>query len=94
VEKLEEQISELLLKIEMMPEFKDWCIDILKENYSDEIEKKLKIFENINRNINSEEKKLKNLTDLLLDEIISKDEFIEKKEALKVSLERLKEQRN
>jgi uncharacterized membrane protein YheB (UPF0754 family) len=94
VEKLEEQISELLLKIEMMPEFKDWCIDILKENYSDEIEKKLKLFENINRNINSEEKKLKNLTDLLLDEIISKDEFIEKKEALKVSLERLKEQRN
>jgi hypothetical protein len=78
----------------MMPEFKDWCIDILKENYSDEIEKKLKIFENINKNINSEEKKLKNLTDLLLDEIISKDEFVEKKEALKVSLERLKEQRN
>ncbi len=78
----------------MMPDFKDWCIDILKENYSDEIEKKLKIFENINKNINSEEKKLKNLTDLLLDEIISKDEFVEKKEALKVSLERLKEQRN
>ena len=94
VEKLEEQISELLSKIEMMPEFKEWCIDILKENYSDEIEKKLKIFENINKNINSEEKKLKNLTDLLLDEFISKDEFIGKKEALKVSLERLKEQRN
>jgi hypothetical protein len=76
-----------------MPEFKDWCIDILKENYSDEIEKKLKVYENINKNIYNEEKKLKNLTDLLLDEIISKDEFLNKKEDLKISIERLKEQR-
>jgi len=90
---LETQIHDLLSKIEIMPEFKDWCIDILKENYSDEIEKKLKVYENINKNIYSEEKKLKNLTDLLLDEIISKDEFLNKKEDLKVSIERLKEQR-
>jgi hypothetical protein len=77
-----------------MPEFKDWCIGILKENYSDEIEKKLKIFDNINKSIHSEERKLKNLTDLLLDEIISKEDFVYKKESLKLSIEKLKEQRN
>jgi hypothetical protein len=66
----------------------------LKENYSDEIEKKLKIFDNINKSLHSEERKLKNLTDLLLDEIISKEDFVYKKESLKLNIEKLKDQRN
>lgn len=63
---------------------------ILKKNYDTEVEKKLKMYDNINRTINREEIKLKKLTDLLLEEIISNDEYKNKKVSLIESIERLK----
>lgn len=94
VERLEEQIIDILKKIEIIPDFKDWCLNILKENHSEEIEKKEKLNNSMNRNIGRMENKLKNLTDLLLDDIISKDEFLIKKQSLKEEIVRLKEKRD
>ncbi len=48
------------------------------------------MYDNINRTINREEIKLKKLTDLLLEEIISNDEYKNKKVSLIESIERLK----
>jgi len=93
LEKLEKQIFDILLSIEIIPEIKDWCVSVLKENNNDEVAKRLKLYNSIGFSINREEKKLKNLTDLLLDEVIDKEEFIDKKESIKMNIERLKEER-
>jgi site-specific DNA recombinase len=94
VEKLEEQISKILTNLEIIPEFKQWAIQVLKDNYKEEVDKQVQIVESINRTLSAEERKLKNLTDLLLDELISKDEFLTKKTDIKHTIERLKEKRD
>lgn len=94
IEELENQILEILSKIEIKPRFKNWAINQLKNNLWDEMETRLKILDNINRTLSWEERKLNNLTEFLLDEIITKDEFDLKKNSIKLKIERLKGERD
>jgi site-specific DNA recombinase len=94
IEDLETQIIDILSIIEIRKEFKQWAVKVLKNNCNKEMDKKLKVLSNINKSLTLEEKKLNNLTDLLLDETLSKDEFSIKKESIKVNIERLKDERN
>jgi len=58
------------------------------------METRFKILDNINRTLASEERKLNNLTEFLLDEIITKDEFDLKKKSIKLKIEKLKSERD
>jgi len=94
LQNLEVQILNILSGIEIKKEFKEWAIKLLKDDCNDMIEQKLKILNNINKTLMSEEKKLKNLTDLLLDETITKEEYSEKKDSIKFNIENLRTQRD
>ena len=94
LEQLEEQILDLLESIELIPEFRDWAIQTLKETYDTEVENTLIEFDNINKAIVKEEGKLKKLTDLLLEDILTSDDYKIKKKSLVTSIEKLKNQRD
>ena len=94
VDNLELQISNVLRWIELIPEFKDWAVWVIKNNYDTEIENKLAMQENIDKTIRREEIKLKKLTDLLLEDIITSEDFKIKKLSMAESIERLRGERD
>jgi len=55
IENLEIQIVSILNKLEIIPELKDFVLKLLKNNYTWEVEKRLKKLENINSLILREE---------------------------------------
>jgi site-specific DNA recombinase len=81
-EELEKQIDEILSEIEIISDFKDWAISIIKSNYKEEQEN---LLENKDRLLVLErdsKKKLNDLVDLLLDWIIDKSIYNFKKNYL------------
>lgn len=94
IEDLEQQISSILKSIEIEPEFKNWVFATIKENYRNEFETRINIYENLNKTIISEEKRLKNLTDMLLDELIDKETFTLKKNEIQEKIISLNDKKN
>lgn len=50
-DKLEIQIKEELERYQIMPEFRDWALEVLRENNDKEIEERTKIHDSINKTI-------------------------------------------
>lgn len=94
IENIEEQIANILKSIEIEPEFKEWVFATIKENYNSEFESRIKIFENLNNAIISEDKRLKRLTDMYLDSLINKEGYKNNKQEIEEKIENLKNQRN
>lgn len=94
VEVLEAQIRDILESIEIGTDFQKWIYATIRENFNSEFETRIKIFETLNSSIISEEKKLWNLTNMLLEELINKDEFTSKKRELQDKIENLKSRRD
>jgi len=91
---LEDQIVKILESIEIEDDFQKWIFATIKENFNSEFETRIKIFENLNSSITSEEKKLKNLTNMLLEEMIDKEEFIVRKREFQEKIENMKIRRD
>ncbi|MBT3852770.1 hypothetical protein HOF65_01925 [bacterium] len=72
---MEEQINIVLDSIEIIPEFKQWGLDLLKKDYNIQVEQNKKIQASIRKKISENEIRLHRLTDLLLDESIDKKEY-------------------
>lgn len=64
---LENQINILLENVEIIPEFRDLAIEILKSEYKAELEKNNAIKESLERALKENEKKLEKILDLLID---------------------------
>ena len=94
IESLEEQIVIILESIEIDLWFKKWVYEAIKENYNTEFEARAKIFDSLVSSIVSEEKREKNLTNMLLDELISKDDFTDKKNEIQKNIVSLKDKRD
>ena len=94
VEVLEEQIDQEIQKISILPEFKDWALDVLKEEYKKETLQNETIKCSVQNALNSAERKLCKLTDLLLGELITEEEFTKKKSELQKEVIDLKSKRN
>lgn len=91
VEDLESQIDNLLLSIEIMPEFKEWWLEILKESFASEIKLKEEIQRKMQLSLDESEKKLRNLTEALIWELIDKEEFVMTKKLIKIDIEKYRE---
>lgn len=79
VEKLEAQIIDILKSIEILPEFTEWAINIIKRDFHKELEEREIIYNNLQKELKTQENKLNNLTDMLLEERIDKDDFDRRK---------------
>lgn len=88
---LERQIDDILSSIEIIPEFKEWGLEILKEDFKNEYKTKEAITNNLYTALDESERKLKNLTEALIWELIDKEEFLISKKQIKIDIERWRE---
>jgi len=80
---LEAEIASIMSQFEIAPEFKEWWLDILKRDFENEILVKETIQKKMQSSLDSSEKKLKNLTEALIWELIEKDEYVITKNQIK-----------
>lgn len=92
VQKLETQIIDILKSVEILPEFRDWALDIIKRDYHKELEQRELIYGNLQKELKKQETKLNNLTDLLLEERIDTDDFDRRKKWIKQEIKDLEKQ--
>lgn len=90
---LEIQIQEILSTITIIPDFLEWALNVLKNKNQMEVTDRQSIYTNLNTSIELEQKKIDKLTDHLLNEIISPDEYKKKKEEMKKTILSLQSQR-
>ena len=79
---LENQIDNLLTKIQISEEFKNWALKYLHEVHEQEIDDRTVIYKSLQEAYNATQGKLDSLLDLRIRELISDDEYKEKKESL------------
>lgn len=89
--KIEEETEEVLSQITILPEFRDWALEALRENNDNEIEDRTAIHESQTKAILSTQKQIDNLTRMRLKEMINDDEYIEQKEELNGEMRTLRE---
>ncbi len=92
LDKLEEQINNILDSVEILPEFKQWWLKYLKEEIKDVLIEKQNIIYWLEKNIKILEKKLDILFDYLMDETIDKDDYDKRKLDMKKQLNNYKTQ--
>ncbi len=90
-QELEQQIDTYLAGITILPEFRDWALEVLRDNTDQEIEDRTKIHENQTKSLLATQKQLDILTKMRLRDLITDDEYIEQREALAGEISRLKE---
>lgn len=88
---LNEQVSDILSGITILPEFKDWALEVLKSNHSHEVESRSEIQAAQAKAILSKQREVDNLTNMRLREQVTDTEYIDKREQLTSELKLLKE---
>ena len=91
-EDLEKQIENELSKITILPQFRDWALEILSEQNDKEIEAREKIYENQQRSLSKTQKELDELTKMRYRDLIDDEEYKKQKEELKINIDTLKKQ--
>lgn len=90
VEDMEGQIERELMKLTILPEFKDWALEILNEQNDGEIEKRTKVYESQQTAMNDAQRQLDNLTKMRYRELIDDAAFIKERDELKTSIAKIK----
>jgi len=80
---LDEQIDKALSKITILPEFYQWALEILKEDHQQETKNSQSVYESQNKRLEEIEKGLNRLLELVMEGVISKEDYSTKKEELK-----------
>jgi site-specific DNA recombinase len=90
-DKLEELIKEEIGKFTILPQFRDWALEVLRESHKDEVSERKEIFKNLEKSYKAAENKINNLIDMRASDDITKDEFDLKKEEYTAEKARIKE---
>ena len=90
LDKLERQIEQELASLTIIPEFRDWALEILNENNDREIEDRSKIHEMQSKTLLSTQAELDNLTKMRYRDLIDDDMFIKQKNELQNKITDLK----
>lgn len=86
-ELLEQQVDTLLEQYTILPEFREWALDILRKSNGKEIMERNKVNETIQKAVTDAQKQLDNLTQMRLKDLIDDAEYIDRKRTLKQQLE-------
>lgn len=87
---LEKQIYDILGKYTIHPQFREWGLELLKEENGKEIEDSNMILENLRKQLTDTEKKQQRLTEFLLSETIDEETFSTKKEEYRSEIIKLR----
>ncbi len=90
-EDLELMVENELEKLTILPEFRDWALEVLNENNDNEIEDRTKIYEMQHKSLVKTQKELDNLTRMRYRELIDDDTFLKEKKVLKKEIKKLKQ---
>ncbi|MBU1870909.1 hypothetical protein KKF17_02190 [Patescibacteria group bacterium] len=88
---LDKQILNELSKLQLMPGFKDWALDVLKSSTDTEIEERTKITEMQQSSLNEKQRQIDNLTKMRIRELINDEEFTKEKNELQSEIAKLRE---
>lgn len=91
LEKLEDQITEALGKIEIPDEFKQWAIDRLNKLNDEEVANRNKNYDTVEKDYRDIQKDIDNLTKMRLRDLIDDAEFMQQKNELLGEKKKLKE---
>lgn len=94
LEDLEKQINEVLNNLVIIPDFKDWVLEVLKDDFKNDLIEKETILNTLTTSLNTQERKLNKLTDSLLEEIISDEEYKIRKKHIHIDIQKYREQIN
>ena len=87
---LEMQIDEKLKEYNILPEFKDWALDVLAKSNDVEIEDRSKVYEMLHRNFVKTQEDLDELTKMRYRKLIDDESFLKEKEVLQKQISQLK----
>ena len=92
LKELEEQIDQYLLRYTILPQFKQWALDILNGQNDAEIKDRQAIYETQHKAMEDTQKELDSLTRMRYKELIDDGTFIKERDSLKDQITRLKQQ--
>ncbi len=81
-QEIEKQIDNELTKITIIPEFRDWALEVINKTNDKEIATREKIHENISTTLFQTQNELNNLTRLRCRELISEEEYLRERTVL------------
>ena len=88
---LELQIEKELEKYTILPEFRDWALEILNKKNDGEIEDRSKVYEMQHKTLTQTQKELDNLTKMRYRDLINDETFIQERNLLQGQIAQLKE---
>lgn len=92
LEEIEKQINDYIFNVELIPEFKDWALWVLKDDFNNDVVEKEIILKNLYESQMLSEKRLNKLTDSLIDEVITKEEYQVRKKHYQIEINNFREQ--
>jgi len=93
-ENLEKQIEEEIKKWTILPEFRDWALDILKQENDKEIEDRKQIHKTRSKAVLDTQNQIDNLTKMRYRSLIEDEEYIKERKLLQAQLTSLKQYRD
>lgn len=88
---LQQQAKDLLTKYSILPEFRDWALDILRQQNEKEIAIRSAQYESQQQALNSTQQELDNLTRMRYRDMLTDDEYVRERDMLKEKLVKLQE---
>lgn len=86
---IEKQIDKELSKLTILPEFKEWALEILSERNENEIVKRQKVYQSQHKTLNEARKQLDNLTQALIKELVEEDIYKREKARIQAEITRI-----
>lgn len=90
VKGIEEQVDQEIAKFAVLPEFRDWALEILHEEHEKEVAERAQIRRFQRQAIAETQKQLDNLLRMRTSELIDDDEYLREKKRLKTEEARMK----
>ena len=90
-EELEKQITDELSKYEIIPEFRNWALEVLNSLNDTEVKERAKVYQSQQTTLTETQKQLDRLTQMRYRDLIDDAEYARERDALKISITRLRE---
>ena len=90
---MEEQISSEVAKFTIMPKFRDWALEVLRDEHKNEVKERTKIVDSLQKAASDKQSEIDNLTKLRLRDLVDDEEFKRTKTQLKDELLTLRNNR-
>ena len=84
------QVEQELESLTILPEFRDWALEVLNENNDREIEDRSKIYEMQHKNLITTQKELDNLAKMRYRDLINDDIFVKERNELQGKIAEMK----